>query len=257
MLTHYLTAFDTETTGIDVETDRIVSAAIVTIRTDTLEVFDSATFLLNPGIEIPQAATAVHGITTARAQAEGIPAREGILRIVAALADRLMNDDDEPTGAPLVVYNAPFDLTLLDREFRRHMAVGLEENITPRGSTVAAPWWGPDLIPVIDPLVIDRHVDRYRKGSRKLSDVAALFGVEALDAHNAEGDAIAAARIATLMLKSERLFGATLASLHEGQARWSAESAETLAAYYQGRGDLDRAAAVNGEWPTRQYTGKG
>ena len=65
------------------------------------------------------------------------------------------------TGIPVVVYNAPYDLSLLDRECRRN---GLEP--------IDAPG------PVIDPLVIDKAVDSYRKGKRTLEVAAAHYRVD-------------------------------------------------------------------------------
>lgn len=57
-----LAAFDTETTGIDVERDRIVSAALVVQETPR-SAPRITRWLINPGVEIPDAATAVHGLT--------------------------------------------------------------------------------------------------------------------------------------------------------------------------------------------------
>ena len=57
-----LAAFDTETTGIDVERDRIVSAALVVQETPR-SAPRVTRWLINPGVEIPEAATAVHGLT--------------------------------------------------------------------------------------------------------------------------------------------------------------------------------------------------
>ncbi|MDR0366186.1 MAG: hypothetical protein LBH68_05095, partial [Bifidobacteriaceae bacterium] len=62
-----LVGFDTETTGVRTEADRIVTAALVCRRADGSR--EAATWLINPGVEIPAQATAVHGITTAKAQA--------------------------------------------------------------------------------------------------------------------------------------------------------------------------------------------
>lgn len=65
-----LAAFDTETTGVDVENDRIVSAAIV--------VQDAAgtrprvsRWLVNPGVPVPPGATEVHGLTDEHLQLNG------------------------------------------------------------------------------------------------------------------------------------------------------------------------------------------
>ncbi|NUQ88686.1 MAG: 3'-5' exonuclease, partial [Glycomyces artemisiae] len=51
-----LLGFDTETTGVSVEQDRIVQAALVTGT-------GSTTWLIDPGVTIPPGATRVHGIT--------------------------------------------------------------------------------------------------------------------------------------------------------------------------------------------------
>ena len=63
-----LVGFDTETTGVDVATDRIVTAAVVTRDATGTR---ARTWLIDPGVPIPPAATAVHGITTEQARTEG------------------------------------------------------------------------------------------------------------------------------------------------------------------------------------------
>src|SRR5690606_9444921 len=84
----------------------------------------------------------------------------------------------------ITVFNAPYDLSLLHREALRH---GLEP--------LAAP------SPVIDPLVIDKAVDRYRRGKRTLEVSAEHYGVDLLDAHDAGADAIAAGRVAQAIVR--------------------------------------------------------
>ncbi|MDR3107545.1 MAG: DNA polymerase III subunit epsilon, partial [Bifidobacteriaceae bacterium] len=148
---------DTETTGVQVERDRIVTAALVR-RTDQGEE-TNATWLINPGVEIPSPATAVHGITTERARAEGRDPAEALEEIAARLAAALAD------GLAVLAFNAAYDLRILGAELKRHGLASLEERL---GTAVA---------PVIDPLVIDRGVDRYRRGKRKLGDLMAVYGV--------------------------------------------------------------------------------
>ena len=45
---------------------------------------------------------------------------------------------------------------------------------------------------VIDPFVIDKHIDPYRKGKRTLTAVCEHHGVKQTDAHDATGDDLAA-----------------------------------------------------------------
>ena len=74
-------------------------------------------------------------------------------------------------GIPVVAYNAPYDFSLLKYEALRH---GIEPIIAPA--------------PVIDPLVLDKAHDRYRKGKRTLEVVAAHYAVSLVGAHDAAAE---------------------------------------------------------------------
>lgn len=237
-----LVAFDIETTGTDLEEARIVTAAIAvcggTVETDT------RTYLADPGVEIPEEAAAVHGITTEHARFNGLPARA----VVSIVLDQLRTAT--ASGAPIVAFNARFDLTILDREARRY---GLEPLVCRR---------------VVDPFVIDKHLHRYRKGSRKLDAMAEHYGAELEWAHDAGSDAIAAARVAWCIAKrgevirrvrgkSEAIEKAALVrewervrhdidALHEAQARWAAEQAASLEDYFRKQGKDERCERA---WP--------
>lgn len=69
-----LGVFDLETTGIETETSRIVSAYVGVV--DAFGAPKGVSWLADPGVEIPAQASAVHGITTERARAEGRDAAE-------------------------------------------------------------------------------------------------------------------------------------------------------------------------------------
>ncbi len=140
--------FDLETTGVDVERDRIVTAHVGVLDVDG-NVIDARDWLADPGIDIPAGAAAIHGITTERARADGAPAPRVVSEVVEALGALFA------AGIPVVAYNAPFDFSLLKNEAVRHGV---------------APIHAPS--PVIDPLVVDKTYDRYRRGKRTLSVVA-------------------------------------------------------------------------------------
>lgn len=221
-----IAVFDTETTGIAPETTRIVSAHVSVIDPYG-EVQEPQNWLINCGIDIPPQATAVHGITTERMRAEGADAAESIFELVTKLSNFFT------AGIPVVAYNASYDFTILDREAKRY---GLEPIDGPR--------------PVVDPMILDKQMDKYRKGKRTLEAAAAFYGVSLTDAHDASADAIAAGRVAQAIGKK---FAADLAfpalELHDLQVTWAKEQAESYAAWrrsqnlpvYQG----------DGLWPVR------
>ncbi len=97
---HALGVFDLETTGVDVETARIVTAHVGLIDMTGRSIVEGA-WIADPGVEIPEGAAAVHGYTTDRARAEGRPAGEVVAEIVAAVEAVFAR------GIPLVIYNAP------------------------------------------------------------------------------------------------------------------------------------------------------
>src|SRR3954470_482816 len=105
-------SFCTDTTGVHVENDPVVTAAVVYIQPGQAPV--TRTWLVNPGIDIPAGASAIHGITTEMARADGIHPSVALdeisLEVETALA----------SGIPLVIMNASYDLTLLDRELSRY-----------------------------------------------------------------------------------------------------------------------------------------
>ncbi|MEV8477849.1 exonuclease domain-containing protein [Streptomyces sp. NPDC051173] len=225
-----LAGFDTESTGVDVENDRIVTACVV--QCGGGHPTRSATWMADPGIEIPEDAAKIHGITTERARAEGQPAGQVVEQVIAALSQVVL------AGIPLVAMNASFDLTMLDREARRHGVCPLSELVG-------------DQLRVIDPQVLDKKIDRFRRGGRKLEDLCRTYDVRLDGAHTADADAIAACRVAWRIAQKEPTIGsASLAFLHEEQIGWATEQADSLAAYFArtpGREHL--ADGVRPEWP--------
>ncbi|NLW13994.1 MAG: DNA polymerase III subunit epsilon [Trueperella sp.] len=160
--------FDTETTGINVVEDRVVTAAVVIQGGDREE---SYTWLADPGVDIPDGAAAIHGITTSTAQRDGRSAPD-VLEEIAEILARHMSG-----GYPVIAFNASYDFTLLENELARY------------GLQTVAQRLGGRVYPVIDPYFLDRHADRYRKGKRTLAHIAAHYGVPADETfHDAEGD---------------------------------------------------------------------
>jgi len=223
---HSLGVFDLETTGIDVATSRIVSAHVGLLNADG-ELVEQRSWLADPGVEIPAGAAAVHGITTERARAEGRPAAEVVGEILAALSDLFSRD------IAVTIYNAPYDLTLLHHEAVRHGH---------------SPLFQPG--PIIDPLVLDKCVDRFRKGKRTLEAAAEFYGVTLTDAHDAGADAVAAGRVAqALARKYPEELDVPAVDLHESQVGWCAEQSASFQEYM--RRTKDPSFTASGLWPVR------
>ena len=154
-------------------TDRLVTAALV-LRLDGARPGREdqvRTWLADPGVEIPAQASAVHGITNDMAKSQGRPIEEVLDEVAATLVEHWRR------GFPVVAFNASYDITLLDAELARHDMGTFSQRL---GGTAML---------LIDPLVLDRALDRYRKGKKTLTDMAPVYGVDASpDAHTAEVD---------------------------------------------------------------------
>lgn len=223
---------DFEATGVDATADRIVSAALVvmpyagrpTVRT----------WLAKPTIPIPAEATAVHGITTEHAETHGRPIDQVLFELTGILGLHMGRD-----ALPLVAYNAAYDVTLLEWENRRHGVDTLESRLG-------------QIQPVLDPLVLDKHADPYRKGGRKLTDVCRAYQVVHGGPHDAAADAIAACRLWPRILERHpRAFVAqSLPGLHVAQSGWRRAQMESLRGYFDRKGITHDGCDPS--WPVRR-----
>lgn len=226
--TRVIGVFDLETTGVDVATDRIVTAHVGLLDADGAVIL-ARDWIADPGVEIPDGAAAIHGVTTEHARAVGAPASDVVEQIVDVL--RSLMD----AGIPVVAYNAAFDFSLLAAEADRHDITALR-----------------DPSPVIDPLVIDKTYDRFRRGKRTLAAVAEHYAVRLEDAHQASADAVAAGRLAQAL--AERFAGLLpprVDELHARQIAWARAQAASLTEYFVRIGRLDPDERLDGNWPIR------
>lgn len=220
--------FDLETTGVDVRADRVVTAHVGLLDASGAAICGRS-WRADPGVVIPAAATAVHGISTAEARATGRPAGEVVAEIVGCLRGIL------DAGIPVVAYNAAYDFSLLHHEALRHGVAPLDQ---------------PN--PVFDPLVIDRHYDRYRRGKRTLAKVAEHYAVPLEEAHEAAADARAAGRVAHALARRYRdALPSTARAVHVEQIAWARDQAASLTEYFVRIGRIDPAEPVDGTWPVR------
>lgn len=165
-----LLLLDTETDDSESTRAQLIQVALIHLVAGKQQY--EKTWLVQPRRPIPAEATGVHEITMERAQAEGLPVEQVLSELSEAL------ERDWP-GAVLVGSNVNYDLTVRDREHGR--VLGDEPAI---------------LGPVVDTLLLDKRVDRFRAGSRKLKDQCEHYGLPPLDdAHDAAADARAAGRV--------------------------------------------------------------
>lgn len=158
-----VTVLDVETTGLDPAIERIV--AIGAVRMHGTSLFRAAALdtLVNPGVPIPRASTAVHGI--ADATVAGAPSFSALSGDVLSLI-----------GDSIVIgHNIGFDLAVLNAE----------------GARAGVAWAAPV---TIDTCQIAAALDPHEV-ALDLDDVAARHGVAVLGRHTALGDALVTAEV--------------------------------------------------------------
>ena len=110
---------------------------------------------------------------------------------------------------------------------------------------------------MLDPRVLDKHLDRYRKGRRTLTDLCAHYGVTLEGAHDAAADALAALDVVRALGRrfATRLERLSPAELHTLQAAWHAAQARGLQAWFAQSGTPEvggpRVAAASRICPRR------
>jgi len=214
--------FDLETTGVDTNTARIVTASVVLLDAEG-KIVNQREWLVDPGVEIPEAATAVHGVSTEKARAEGIPAAQAVREILSLLSFA-------SEQAPLIAFNASYDFSVLYSEALRYDM--------------------PPFIPgnVIDPFIIDKQVDKFRKGKRTLAAACEHYGVVLENAHTSFADAVACVAVGRTLAEIYPQLQVDPQVLHGWQIGWAREQAESFQTYLR-KSKPD--AIVDGAWPIK------
>jgi len=148
-------AFDTETTGLDPASGRIVE--IGAVKFDRRGVIARYNVLINPEMPMPEEAGKVNGITDA------------MLKDKPLIADVFPDFFDFIGTGVLVAHNAPFDINYVNAELKRAGEPPLSNK-------------------VVDTRIFAKEVFP-GLSSYALQDLAVQFGITALEAHRAEDDA--------------------------------------------------------------------
>lgn len=181
---------DTETTGRDPLTDRIVEIGISIFEGgQPVGEFGS---LLDPERPIPEEVTAVHGITDA-----DVRGKPTFAQIFEKLRSALEG------GLP-VAYNAEFDKGFVLAEVERLEA----------SSALALPPALRRSVTWLDPLTWAREIHKTEK-SRALGDVCERLGIPLENAHRATHDAKAAGQVLSVFFRDPRVPSAYGAFIRE------------------------------------------
>ncbi|MEY3052101.1 MAG: putative polymerase epsilon chain [Bacteroidota bacterium] len=177
-----LVFFDLETTGIQPREDRIVQIGAIKVWPDGRQ--EEKNVLLDPGIPIPPAASAVHGITD-----EQVRGKPFFRQIANSLADWL-------SGCDLAGYNCDqFDVPMLMEEFGR---AGVVFELDPTR-------------PPIDVLKVERNVNSHRLEAT----YRRYTGKHLSDAHDALADTRATMSILAKQLERHPDLPDTVSGLSE------------------------------------------
>jgi DNA polymerase III epsilon subunit family exonuclease len=162
-----LVVFDLETTGLSASRCRICEIGAVRVR--AFELVDTFETLVDPGMLLPAAVTALTGIRAA--DLVGAPRAEtAVSRFVGFAGD-----------APLVAHNARFDVGFLDHAVERMT-----------GRRCAAP--------VVDTVWLARRLLDGRSERFSLAQLAHFFDVSVRPCHRALPDALATAEVLVSLL---------------------------------------------------------
>lgn len=148
-------AFDTETTGLDPVSGRIVE--IGAVKFDQRGVIARYNVLINPEMPMPEEAGKVNGIT------------DEMLKDKPLIADVFPDFFDFIGTGVLVAHNAPFDINYVNAELKRAGKFPLTNK-------------------AVDTRIFVKEVFP-GLSSYALQDLAVQFGITALEAHRAEDDA--------------------------------------------------------------------
>lgn len=208
-------SIDTETTGLSFENDRVIQFGAAIFRDDK-EIYKE-TFLIYTDVE--NGGVDVNGISREDIEKYGINAKEAFCIIVSLL---------EKKPNQVCIYNAPFDLSFLACEFRRH---GIQYDFR--------------RLKIYDPLVMFRRLYPYQPA--KLVNVAERFGIPIENAHDAGADSAAAGHV---FLELRRRHGIAMGTyLNKMQQRWHTDWAEGFKDWC---GKTGRPEPIIEPWPIRE-----
>ncbi len=165
--------FDLETTGLNLNRDRVVSAAAYRVVDGRIALGDVFSSLVSPGREIPSSAVKIHGIMPSM-----VDDAPSFTEVFEKFLGYLGTDI-------LVGYHVGFDLHFLNIYMRQAHGFPVQNLVL-------------DAQSMCRKVCLPPHLRRYAgrlKGNQDLDTVARHFDIEIQERHTALGDALATAMI--------------------------------------------------------------
>lgn len=184
---------DIETTGLDLNRDRVVSIAALRVVEGRIHLREIFNRLINPGQYIPPTSIKIHGIVPDMVSEAGS-------------AGEVLDDFMAFLGADILVgHHARFDVHFLNKGMRRRYGIRLQNLVL-------------DTVPMCRAIAFPPH--HYPYGidldnvPSSLDDVARHFGVDIHERHTALGDALATAMILQrILVRAEKISAGLLRDL--------------------------------------------
>lgn len=235
--------FDTETTGIDTENDRIITCFMRARDND--EIVFEKNWVIDPGVEIPKEASDVHGMTTEWVRENG---RKDVDEVIKEIISELENY--ALLRYTVCGYNHAFDLAILNSECKRYC----------EGEEL---YFGED-VKYLDPAIFSRVFDKFKKGGHQLITVAKRNGIEVQEdrLHAADYDVEVTEKLVKIFLNRawrelpELRKGLTPDQFVTRLQGWQAEEkkrwAEGLTQYFESQGKPEEDGSkivVSGTFP--------
>jgi DNA polymerase-3 subunit epsilon len=165
--------FDLETTGLNLNRDRVVSAAAYRVVDGRIALGDVFSSLVSPGRDIPSSAVKIHGIVPSMVD-EAPSFAEVFEKFLGYLGTDI-----------LVGYHVGFDLHFLNIHMRQAHGFPVQNLVLDAQSMCRKVCFPPHL----------RSYAGRLKGSQDLDTVAGHFDIEIQERHTALGDALATAMV--------------------------------------------------------------
>jgi len=177
--------FDTETTGFDVQKDRVISIGAVALEGSAITVADSFEVLVRQQAVGEKESVSVHGLLK-KDIASGVSERDGVTSFLDYIGNSI-----------LVAQHASFDVGMLNRLLWEMFSIRLFNGVVDTASLAKRLEKGP------------YHNLAHKAGEYRLDHLCERYGIRLHDRHTSAGDAYLTAQLFQRLLAKGRKAGIT------------------------------------------------